>query len=456
MWQEFGKDCVHELNGMFGFVVYDAKTGSFFAARDHVGIIPVYYGSGKNGEKYIASELKAISSVAEDIQILPPGHYITDEWKPVQWYKPKWQDMEYIPSGKLDYQEFRDQLTEAVRTHLMSDVPFGLLISGGVDSSLVAAIAVRLVKEGKVSIKDKHMDAVHSFCIGKEDSPDIKAARKVAEYLGTTHHEFTFTLDDGLDSIPECIYHMETFNPTTIRAGTPMFLMARKIKALGIKVVLSGEGADELLGGYLYFHKAPNEQEFHKETIRKVKDLYRYDLLRANKTTMAWGVEARPPFLYKTFIEYCMNLDPKHKHPKNNDLKIEKYILRKAFDTPEGPYIPSEVLWRQKEQFSDGVGYSWVDGVHDFVQKYITDDEFSKRFEAYPTNTPTSKEMLWFRKIFERYFPSDAAIKTVPFNKSIACSTEHALEWDESFKKNTDESGRAILGVHSSEKSFNK
>jgi len=317
LWNEYGKDFVQHLHGMWGICVYNKKTGEFFAARDHVGIIPLYYGSGPNGEKYIASELKAISDIATDIQILEPGCYITNDMKPAQWYKPQWHNMDYIPNKEIDYQEFRDQLTEAVRSHLMTDVPFGLLISGGVDSSIVAAIAVRLVKEGKVNIKDKHMDAVHSFCIGKQDSPDILAARKVAEYLGTVHHEFTYTLDDGLDSIPDCIYHLETFNPTTIRAGTPMYLMSRKIKALGIKMVLSGEGADELFGGYLYFHKAPNEEEFHKECIRKVRDLYRYDLLRANKATLAWGLEARPPFLHKPFIEYAMSIDPKYKHPKN-------------------------------------------------------------------------------------------------------------------------------------------
>jgi asparagine synthase (glutamine-hydrolysing) len=452
LWNEFGKDFVQHMEGMFGIVIYNRKTGEFYAARDHVGMIPLYIGTGENGERYITSELKAIAGVSKDIQILEPGHFITNEWKPHQWYNPKWYDMDYIPDGKLDYKELRDQLTEAVRSHLMADVPFGVLISGGVDSSLIAAIAVQLVKEGKVNIKEKGMDTVHSFCIGKHDSPDLKAARLVAEHLGTTHHEFTYTLDDGLDAIPECIYHLETFNPTTIRAGTPMYLMARMIKALGIKMVLSGEGADELLGGYLYFHKAPDAKEFHKELIRKVKDLYKYDLLRANKAMLAWGVEIRPPFLHKPFIEYIMNVDPKYKVPKYQEKNIEKYILRKAFDNPEDPIIPSEILWRQKEQFSDGVGYSWIDGINEHVNKLISNEKYAEKDFIFPVRTPTTKEMFWFRWCFESFFNNQSAVLTVPFAKSIACSTEAALEWDESFKKNTDESGRAVLGVHVSDK----
>jgi asparagine synthase (glutamine-hydrolysing) len=286
LWNEYGQDFVQHLEGMFGGCLYDRKTGEFFAFRDHVGMIPVYIGTDSEGVKYISSELKAFSDQCEDIQILEPGKFITNSWEPKEWYKPKWYDMDYIPTNEFSYDEFREKLTETIKSHLMADVPFGLLISGGVDSSLVAAIAVKLIREGQVNLKEKGMDAIHSFCIGKADSPDLKAAKAVADYLGTTHHEFVYTLDDGLDAIPECIYHLETFNPTTIRAGTPMFLMARMIKALGIKMVLSGEGADELLGGYLYFHKAPDAKEFHRETIRKVRDLYKYDLLRANKAML--------------------------------------------------------------------------------------------------------------------------------------------------------------------------
>jgi len=327
------------------------------------------------------------------------------------------------------------------------------LISGGVDSSLIAAITMRLVRSGEVDINSKGMKEVHSFCVGLEDSPDLLAARKVAEAVGTTHHEFVYTVQEGIDAMPEVVYHLETFNPTTLRAGTPMYLMARKIKALGIKMVLTGEGADEIFGGYLYFHKAPNEIELHKETVRKVQDLYRYDLLRANKSMLAFGVEVRPPFLHRPFLEYAMSIDPKDKHPKNNPLHIEKYILRKAFDDGENnSYIPSEVLWRQKEQFSDGVGYRWMEGIQAYVNDIISDEEFANREKTFPLNTPTSKEMYWHRQTFENCFLSQEIVKTVPFNKSIACSTEAALEWDESFKNNTDESGRAVLGIHKSEK----
>jgi asparagine synthase (glutamine-hydrolysing) len=452
LWNQYGTDLCQHINGMFGFIVYNKKTGEFYAARDHVGIIPLYIGTGKNGEKYIASEVKALVGECENVSILYPGHYITNEWVQKPWYQPEWYNMNLIPKNPVNLEELRAQMTEAVRSHMMVDVPFGLLISGGVDSSLIAAITMKLVKEGQVDLKSKGMKEVHSFCVGLQDSPDLLAARKVAEAIGTTHHEFIYTVQEGIDTMPEVVYHLETFNPTTLRAGTPMYLMARKIKALGIKMVLTGEGADEIFGGYLYFHKAPNEVEFHKETVRKVQDLYRYDLLRANKSMLAFGVEVRPPFLHRPFIEYAMSIDPRDKHPKNNSLQIEKYILRKAFDLPNEQYIPSDVLWRQKEQFSDGVGYRWMEGIQAYVNDIISDEDFANREKKFPINPPTSKEMYWHRQTFENCFPGDSYIKTVPFAKSIACSTEAALEWDESFKKNTDESGRAVLGVHKSEK----
>jgi len=317
-----------------------------------------------------------------------------------------------------------------------------------VDSSVVAAIAMRLVNEGKIDLKKKGMTEVHSFCIGLENSPDLKQSRKVADFIGTVHHEFVYTVEDGIDNIPHAIYQMETFNPTTIRAGTPMMMMARRIKSLGIKSVLTGEGADEIFGGYLYFHKAPNDVELHKETVRKVRDLFKYDLLRANKSALAYGLEIRPPFLHKKFIEYSMAIDPKFKHPKNNDMKIEKYILRQAFHDDMKPFLPSEILWRQKEQFSDGVGYGWIDGIKRYADEMVSEEDYKRREEIYPLNTPTSKEMFLFRRYFQSFYPTDDCIKTVPFSPSIACSTQAALEWDEAFKRMADESGRAVFGVH--------
>lgn len=323
-----------------------------------------------------------------------------------------------------------------------------MFISGGVDSSLIAAITVRLVAEGKIDIHKRGMDKVHSFCIGLEGSPDIEASHKVAEYLGTEHHAFVYTPAEGIDAIPDVIYHTETYNNTTIRASTPMYILARKVKALGIKYCLTGEGADELFGGYLYFHKAPNAEEFHKECVRKVKDLYKYDLLRANKSTMAWGLEVRPPFLHKAFIEYAMSIDPNDKVPRNFPKNIEKYILRAAFDDKSKPYLPSDVLWRQKEQFSDGVGYLWRDSITAYCEAVVSDKEFNDREILYEINTPRNKEQFWYRQCFEEHFPTKEAALTVPYALSIACSTEKALEWCESFKKNTDESGRAVLGIH--------
>lgn len=350
---------------MWTFFLYDRSTHTYFAARDHVGIVPLYIGTGKRGERYISSELKAIVNECVSVEILKPGHYISNDWKQVEWYKPKWHDLDYIPKKKVDLQELRNQLEKAVRAQLATDAPFGLLLSGGVDSSLVAAIAMKIVHQNEIDLGRLGMNQVHSFCIGLEDSPDLIKSREVAKAIGTVHHEFVYTCEEGIDALPEVVYHLETFNPTTIRAGTPMYLMTRKIKALGIKMLLSGEGADEIFGGYLYFHKAPTPEEFHRETIRKVRDLHKYDLLRANKACFAHGVEVRPPFLHKAFIEYAMSLDPAEKMPRNNSKNIEKYILRKAFEVKAGetPYLPDEVLWRQKEQFSDGVGYKWRDSI---------------------------------------------------------------------------------------------
>ena len=361
------KELCNMLSGKFGAVIYDGVKERFYVIRDHLGIIPVYIGRGEGGEFYVSSELKAIHDVATSLEILLPGHYYDSELqKQVKWYNPIYHNIDFIPEDPVDFLKLRDLLIQSVKRRLMTDVPFGVLLSGGLDSSLIASITARHYDD---FVKNHaYQDVVvstklHSFCIGLENSPDLKASRKVADFLGTIHHEFLFTLEQGIDAISEVIYYTETFNPTTIRASTPMWLMARKIKSLGIKVVLTGEGSDEVFGGYLYFHKAPNKKEFHQETVRKLLDLYKYDLLRANKSTASWGIEARVPFLDKDFVEYCMSFDPYYKMINQEHQNIEKWVLRKAFDDKENPFLPDEILWRQKEQFSDGVGYNWIDGL---------------------------------------------------------------------------------------------
>lgn len=330
LYQHYNGDVkfLEEMEGMWGLIFYNIKNNTFLIARDHIGIIPIYYGQGSNGEKYISSELKAIHDQCEWVEILLPGHYLTDSFKQIQWYFPRWHDLSYIPTGNFDLMELRTTLTKAVKEQLLGDVPFGLLISGGVDSSIIASIIMKMVKSGEIDIKKRGMTEVPSFCVGLKGSPDMEFAKKVADFIGTTHYEIHFTVEEGIDALEEVIYHTETFNATTVRASTPMFLMARRIKNYGIKMVMTGEGADEIFGGYLYFHKAPNKEEFHKELIRKMQDLYKYDLLRANKSCLAWGVEVRPPFMHKAFIEYAMNIPPEFKMPKNNPMNIEKYILR--------------------------------------------------------------------------------------------------------------------------------
>lgn len=360
------KKLANILSGKFGAIVYDHKKNKFVVIRDHIGIIPVYIGKGKNGEFFVCSEMKAFHDEAANIQILLPGHYYDSELdKQVKWYEPLHYDMSLVPESKVDLGKLRDLLVQAVERRLMADVPFGVLLSGGLDSSIIASITARLYE----NYQKKHLDSdacfktLHSFCVGLEGSPDLKASREVANFLKTKHHEFTFTVEEGIDAISDVIYHTETFNPTTIRASTPMYLMARKIKSMGIKMVLTGEGSDEIFGGYLYFHKAPNKKEFHEENIRKLNDLYKYDLLRANKSLSAWGIEGRVPFLDKDFVEYAMSIDPECKLINEGHKNIEKWVIRKAFDCTENPYLPENVLWRQKEQFSDGVGYNWIDGL---------------------------------------------------------------------------------------------
>lgn len=450
MYEEMSvPELANHLKGMFGILIFDNLKKKYVVIRDHAGIIPIYMGIGYEGEFYVCNELKVFHDYAKSIEILLPGHYYDSEIKKqLPWYMPLYYNMDLIPTEQVDYLKLNKIFTEAVISHLMVDVPFGLLISGGLDSSLVASIVVRhyqnLVKEGVLST----MPVIHSFSVGLSTSPDLIAAREVAKFLGTTNHEIIYEIEEGILHVPDVIYYIETFNPTTIRASTPMYLMLRYIKSLGIKMVLSGEGADEILGGYLYFHKAPSPKEFHQETIRKIQDLYKYDLLRGNKSSLAWGVELRVPFLYKDFIEHCMNIDPYYKMVNSNEKKIEKYILRKAFDDKDQPYLPDSVLWRQKEQFSDGVGYGWIDGLKKFAEDYISDEDFSKAELRFPLKTPPTKEAYLYRMWFEEHFPSMSAVNTVPQNKSIACSTEKALEWDIAFKHNADESARSVVGVH--------
>ena len=439
-----GAQLVEKLSGMYAFVLYRPEDDHWIIARDPIGIIPLYYGTDANGRLWVASEMKAIAPHCDDIQLFPPGHiWEKGQDAPVSFYHRDWMEGA-LPSAPYVPEELNAALTESVRRHLMGDVPYGLLISGGLDSSVIAAIAMqhaaRRVDDGGHS--EAWWPRVHSFSIGLDGSPDLAAAQEVAEAIGTVHHGLTFTIQEGIDALSEVIRHIETYDVTTIRASTPMFLMARKIKAMGIKMVLSGEGADELFGGYLYFHMAPDAKEFHEETVRKVMGLHQYDCARANKSMMAWGIEARVPFLDREFIDYAMRLDPKAK--MGGQGRIEKAAIRSAF---EG-YIPDNILNRQKEQFSDGVGYGWIDGLRDHAEAHVTDAEMEKAAIRFPIHPPATKEGYFYRQIFEGHYPSAAAASTVPGGKSVACSTEKALEWDARLKDNIDPSGRAVGGIH--------
>ncbi len=450
LYQQKGVEFIDELEGMFAFILYDEEKDAYLIARDHIGIIPLYTGYDEHGNFYVSSEMKALASVCKTISEFPPGHYMwSKEGKLTKYYKRDWMDYENVKDNSSDLEELRIAFEKAVKSHMMSDVPYAVLLSGGLDSSLVSAVAAQYVAK-RVEDEDK-TDAwwprLHSFAVGLEGAPDLKAAKKVADMIGTVHHEIHFTIQEGLDAIRDVIFHLETYDTTTIRAATPMYLMTRKIKAMGIKMVLSGEGADEIFGGYLYFHKAPNAKEFHEETVRKLDRLHMFDCARANKATSAWGVEARVPFLDKNFIDVAMRLNPQDKMCL--DGKMEKWILRKSFDN--GDTLPAEVLWRQKEQFGDGVGYSWIDSIRDFVDNEVTDQQLATAEFRFPHNTPDTKEGYYYRTIFEGYFPQESAARCVPGGKSIACSTVEALEWDESFKNNADPSGRSMKGVHSGE-----
>lgn len=447
-------EMVQNLRGMFSFVLYDKTNDLYIAARDHIGKTPLYIGWGKDGSVYFASEMKALVSECTKFQQFPPGHiYCNKGDSPnefVRWYKPEWRinPTGPLPTNKYEPDVLRHALEKAVVRRMMSDVPWGVLLSGGLDSSLIASICAR-----HVARRSTNFPKLHSFSVGLENAPDLAAGKKVAEFLGTKHHQYTYTIEEGLDAIRNVIYILETYDVTTIRAATPMYLMSRKIKAMGIKMCLSGEGADEVFGGYLYFHKAPNAREFHEETVEKIARLHMFDCLRCNKAMSAWGVEARCPFLDADFLEVAMGIDPQEKmiHVGKDvkEKRIEKYIIRKAFDTPDDPYLPNEILWRQKEQFSDGVGYGWIDSLKEVSENEISDQMLASAAHRYPHNTPTTKEGLRYRMIFEEFFPGESSEKTVPGGKSIACSTERAMSWCASFADRADPSGRAA-GVHES------
>ncbi len=445
LYREKGVDFLDDLNGIFAFALYDTENKSFLIGRDHLGIIPLYHGWDRDGAYYVASELKALEGRCNQIEEFPPGHYYySNDPGPTRWYTRDWMDYDTVKENNTDPTLLRQALEEAVQRQLMSDVPYGVLLSGGLDSSIISAVAKQYA--AKRVETDNREDAwwprLHSFAIGLEGSPDLAAARNVAKHIGSVHHEIHYTIQEGLDAIRDVIYHIETYDVTTVRASTPMYLIARFIKSMGVKMVLSGEGADEIFGGYLYFHKAPNAREFHAETVRKLDGLHQYDCLRANKSLAAWGVEGRVPFLDKEFLDVAMRLNPKDKMAGNG--KIEKHVLRQAFED----YLPPEVAWRQKEQFSDGVGYGWIDTLKKIAAREVTDEQMQTVHHRFPIHPPLTKEEYMYRCIYSELFPSDSAARCVPSAPSVACSTPTALEWDEQFKRNVDPSGRAVGAIH--------
>ena len=446
LYQEKGVDFLDELEGMFAFILYDSVKKSYLIGRDHIGIIPLYMGNDEHGNLFVASEMKALVPACRSIKEFPPGSYLSSTDGEIRRYWQRdWMEYKNVEHNTTDAAGLKHALEETVKSHLMSDVPYGVLLSGGLDSSIISAVTKRFAAK-RVEDQDKS-DAwwpqLHSFAVGLEGSPDLKAAKSVAEHLGTVHHEIHFTVQEGLDAIRDVIYHIETYDVTTIRASTPMYLMSRKIKAMGIKMVLSGEGADEVFGGYLYFHKAPNAKEFHEENVRKLQALHMFDCARANKAMSAWGVEARVPFLDKKFLDVAMRINPQDKMCGNG--KMEKHVLRECFES----YLPASVAWRQKEQFSDGVGYSWIDTLKEVAAKQVTDQQLETAHFRFQYNTPTSKEGYLYREIFEELFPVPSAAECVPGGPSVACSSAKAIEWDEAFKTMDDPSGRAV-GVHQS------
>ena len=445
LYREQGPAFIEELSGIFAFALYDAANDRYLVARDHLGIIPMYRGWDTGGHFYVASELKALEGVCSTIEPFPPGEYLySPDGEPKRWYHRDWMTYDAVRGNSSDSRLLRASLEDAVRRQLMSDVPYGVLLSGGLDSSIISAIAKKFA--AKRVETDGQGDAwwprLHSFAVGLEGAPDLVAARKVADHLGTVHHEIHYTIQEGIDALRDVIYYLETYDVTTVRASTPMYLLARVIKSMGIKMVLSGEGADEIFGGYLYFHKAPDARAFHEETVRNLDKLYLYDCLRANKALAAWGVEGRVPFLDKEFLDVAMRLDPADKMAGKG--KMEKYILRASC----GDLLPGSVTWRQKEQFSDGVGYGWIDSLKSLTAAAIPDKQMMHATRRFPVNPPRNKEEYYYRAIFEEHFPSPQAALTVPSLPSVACSTPEALAWDASFREKNDPSGRAVGSVH--------
>ena len=467
LYRSKGINFLEDLSGIFAFVLYDEDSNEFLIARDPIGVIPLYIGYDSDGTVYVASELKALEGECERYEPFLPGHYYwSREPGMKRYYQRDWMQYDAVKDNAASVEAIRDALTDAVKRQLMSDVPYGVLLSGGLDSSVISAIAERF-SEQRVEDNSKtraYWPRLHSFAVGLKGAPDLAKARLVADYIGTVHHEINYTVQEGLDAIRDVIYYIETYDVTTVRASTPMYLLARVIKSIGIKMVLSGEGADEIFGGYLYFHKAPSVQEFHEETVRKLSKLHLYDCLRANKSLSAWGVEGRVPFLDKEFLDVAMRTNPEAKmcnphltSPRggNDALKvsprgdlegvsIEKRIVREAF----ADMLPDEVAWRQKEQFSDGVGYSWIDALKEVTAAAVSDEQMEHAAERFPINTPKNKEEYYYRSIFAEHFPSDSAARSVPSEASVACSTSTALKWDASFRNMNDPSGRAVKGVH--------
>ncbi len=445
LYKEKGVSFLNDLNGIFAFALYDSEKDVYMIARDHIGIVPLYRGWDSSGTLYVASELKALEGVCSRIEVFPPGHYyLSSEGVDRRWYNPEWQSYDAVRDNVSDISQLRKALEDAVHRQLMSDVPYGVLLSGGLDSSIISALARKFAPRRVEShdMMEAWWPRLHSFSVGLKGSPDLAAARRVADHIGTVHHEIIFTIQEGLDAISDVIYHIETYDVTTVRASTPMYLLARVIKSMGVKMVLTGEGADEVFGGYLYFHKAPDAKSFHEETVRKISKLHLYDCLRANKSLAAWGVEGRVPFLDREFLEVAMKLNPADKMPGNG--RIEKWILRKAFED----LLPESVVWRQKEQFSDGVGYNWIDTLKEIANSKVTDAQMKEAPMRFPVNPPLTKEEYLYRSIFSEYFPSDSAAATVPSVPSVACSTPEALAWDASFRNLNEPSGRAVKTVH--------
>lgn len=449
LYKEKGADSLEDISGIFAFALYDEAEDRYIIARDPIGVIPLYIGYDDDGTLYVASEMKALEGMCERYEPFLPGHVLDSRDGVMRkWYSRSWTDYPSVAAGSTSAELVRSELMKAVKRQMMSDVPYGVLLSGGLDSSIISAIVSRFAAKRIESgdTRDAWWPRLHSFAVGLKGAPDLEKARLVASHIGTIHHEVNYTIQEGIDALRDVIYHIETYDVTTVRASTPMYLLARVIHSMGIKMVLSGEGADEIFGGYLYFHKAPDAREFHEETVRKLAKLHLYDCLRANKSLAAWGVEGRVPFLDKEFLDTAMSLNPQVKMCSGDE--IEKKILREAFSD----MLPEEIAWRQKEQFSDGVGYGWIDSLKEMTSALVSDTQMQHAAERFPIHTPMNKEEYYYRSIFSELFPSNSAALSVPSVPSVACSSAEALAWDPSFKGANDPSGRAVRDVHLSNK----